>query len=83
MDELNQLIRQESHLHDPKIWRLHPRARLRVSPGVLNELMKMYIVTGSFLDPPQPDGQVMGIPVTVDAAMEPGSWQLIAGEGTI
>lgn len=72
MDELVRLLKQESYLHYDDLFPLHPRARLRVHPKVLNELCKHW----------EP-GPVMGIEVIVDDTMEPGGWQLIAGEGTI
>lgn len=81
LDELVTLIRQESHLHHPDLYPLHPRARLRVHPLVVYELMKLFL-PDNFIDNPRASSY-MGIPVIVNATMEPGTWQFIIGEGKI
>ena len=85
MDELADLLRQESHLHHPTLYPLHPRARLRCHPLVVNKLMQMFVMDELLKSEPALDdaSRIMGILVTVDATMEPGTWVLIAGEGTI
>lgn len=83
MDELADLLRQESHLHDSKLYPLHPRARLRCHPLVVNELMKRRLPDGFLGNDPVAASTIMGVLVTVDATMEPGTWVLIAGEGKI
>lgn len=82
MDELLGLMRQESHLHHP-LYPLHPQARLRCSPRVINELMKVILPDNLFASGPRDASTIWGILVTVDATMEPGTWQLIAGEGKV
>jgi hypothetical protein len=83
LGELTGLLDRERHLHHPDLCPLHPLARLRVHPKVLNELLKRYVIDG-LLDIPVGDFRtIMGIPVTVDATMEPGTWQFVIGEGKI
>lgn len=83
MNELLDLLRQESHLHHPDLYPLHPEARLRCHPLVINELMRHVVPDNMFADNPRDASLFMGILVTVDATMEPGTWQLILGEGAI
>lgn len=88
VDELADLIRQESFLHTDYggMYPHHPRARLRCHPLAAHRLTQVFIPDGllDFSKAADEDmSKILGIVVTVDATMEPGSWQLIAGEGTI
>lgn len=86
MEDLLKLLQLEGFLHTgyEGMYPLHPRARLVCGPRVSNQLMQALVMRGDLkYEPAASVGNVLGLTLVVDPDMEPDSWQLIAGEGTI
>lgn len=86
MEELLRLLQQEGFLHTgyEGMYPFHPRARLVCGPRVNNQLMQALVMRGDLkYEPAASVGNVLGLTLVVDPAMDPSGWQLITGEGTI